>query len=410
LGGVNGSRHVVIVGASLGGLRTAEELRSSGFEGRLTLLGEEVHLPYDRPPLSKQVLAGRREAEDVRLRPSEAIDALNLDLRLGCRATSLDHERVTLTGGETIPYTDLVIATGVSARRLPHQPSAERIHVLRTVDDSLRLRADLERFRSLLVIGAGFIGAEVAAVARTKGMDVTMVEALPAPFARTLGTQIGARCAQLHQDRGVRIIARAAIAELFASDAGGMVRLVDGRTLEADCLLIGVGTVPNTKWLRGSGIDAESGVRCDEGGRADGRRNVFAVGDVAAWRNPVYHDRRRVEHWTNAAEQAHAVAQTVLGKPLSRHSHEVPYFWSDQYETKVQLVGRPDLADRVDVTDLPGGKPNRLLGTYLRGRHVVAALTFGAPAVLARFRPLVASLAEEEVARALSSELAAIRV
>lgn len=399
-------RRVVIVGASLAGLRTAEALRSTGCEDAILLVGDERHQPYDRPPLSKQLLSGARTVEDITLRPRVAIDDLGIELRLGQRATALEDRRVQLNDREWVPFSDLVIATGVSARRMPDQPNTERVHLLRTLDDSIRLREDLRHANSLLVLGGGFIGAEVAAVARAAGLDVTMLERLPEPFARALGPAVAARCADMHRQQGVRVVTHARVTGFHSSGRSVVARLDDGRTFEADCALVGVGTTPNTAWLRGAGLDTPNGIPCDDLGRVDALRNVYAVGDVAAWRSRIYGGRHRVEHWTNAAEQAHAVARAVLGQPVSRQSHEVPYFWSDQYGTKLQLVGRPDLADRVEVADL-AVMPGRVVGTYFRGTRLVAAVTFGAPAVLARYRPLVATMADEKATRVVTSELVA---
>ncbi|MQA61231.1 MAG: ferredoxin reductase [Actinophytocola sp.] len=399
------SRRVVIVGASLGGLRTAEALRAAGFEEPITLVGEEPGLPYDRPPLSKQVLAGAWSPDDVTLCGKADLDALDVDQRLGCRATAVEEGRVILGSGESVPFSDLVIATGVAARRLPDQPDGERIHVLRTLDDSIRLRDHLRRSRSLVVVGGGFIGAEVAAVARGQGLDVTMVEVLPTPFARALGTEVGQRCAQLHLDHDTRIIVNALVTKFEESDGGARVTLGDGRVLEADCVLVGVGTSPNTRWLSGLGVDFSDGVPCDEGGRVDGRENVFAVGDVAAWHSPTYGHRHRVEHWTSAGEQARTVAHNLAGKPPRRNAVQAPYFWSDQYGTKLQLVGRPDLAERVRILEVPD-KPGSVVGTFWRSSRIVAAVTFGAPVVLARYRPLVTAMASEEDVRATESRLA----
>ena len=397
-------RRVVVVGASLAGTRTAEELRKGGFEGDITLVGAESALPYDRPPLSKQVLAGTKAAGDVTLHSRAELDAMGVELRLGRTAVGLEGSTVVLDDGEVVPFTQLVVATGVSARRLPDQPVADNVHVLRTLDDSLALREDLGRSGSLLVIGAGFIGAEVAAVARGMGLEVTMVEALEAPFARVLGPHVGARCARLHREAGVELVVGARISD-FCSD-GSSVRLVlhDGRVVEADTALVGIGTTINTAWLNGSGLDIASGVRCDAAGRTAGRSDVVAVGDCATWDIATYGGHHRVEHLTNAVELAHVAAWSMLGREPLRNNHELPYFWSDQYRTKIQLVGRPDLADRVEVMT-PRGKPESLLGLYFAAARIVAAVTFSAPAALARVRPLVAAMAREEDVRATTAKL-----
>lgn len=398
-------RRIVIVGASVGGLRTAEELRSAGFEGPITLVGEESALPYDRPPLSKQVLSGAWSPDDTMLRSKAELNALELDLRLGQRVTGVEEGKVVLDNGESVPFTDLVIATGVSARRLPNQPEGGCIHVLRTLDDSIRLRDHLRRSTSLVVVGGGFIGAEVAAVARTQGLDVTMVEVLPTPFARALGTEVGLRCAQLHLDHGVRIITKVLVSALDQSSGSVRLTLDDGRVLGADCALVGVGTTPNTGWLSGLGADFSDGVPCDDSGRVEGRENVFAVGDVAAWHSPTYDHRYRVEHWTSAGEQARVVAHAIAAKPMKQSAVRAPYFWSDQFDTKLQLVGRPDLAEKVRILE-PQDKPGTVVGTFWRSSRLMAAVTFGAPAVLARYRPLVEVMAPEDDVRVVESGLA----
>lgn len=386
-------RSVAVVGAALAGVRTAQALRDVGFDGRITLVGAEAHEPYDRPPLSKQVLSGAWPAERASLTTSEALAGLGVELRLGSRATAVEAGSVRLDDGEQVPFTDLVIATGVSARRLPDQPDTPSVQVLRTLDDSLQLKGNLERAQSLLVIGGGFIGAEVASVARGLGVAVTMVEALSQPFARVLGEAVAGRCADLHREHGVRIVTNARIAHL--ADRGGTVTvdLEDGTRLEADCALVGVGTVPNTQWLRSSPIPAENGIPCDASGRVEGTPNVYAVGDVAAWQDPVTGLRRRVEHWTSATEQARVVAEAMTGRRPAPGASLLPYFWSDQYKTKLQMVGDPALATRVDFLHAPD-KPQQLVGLYSAAGRLVAAVTFSAPHLLARFRGLVASGAD----------------
>ncbi|GAA2538325.1 NAD(P)/FAD-dependent oxidoreductase [Pseudonocardia hydrocarbonoxydans] len=392
---------VVVVGAGLAGLRTAEELRAAGHDGPLTLVGAEEHLPYDRPPLSKQVLTGSWEPERVALRSADALAELSLDLRLGTRATGLADDAVVLGDGERLPFDHLVVATGVAARRLAHQPRHERVHELRTLEDCLRLQAGLAASRSLLIVGGGFVGAEVAAAARAQGLDVTIVEALPAPFGRVLGTAVAQRCVRLHRDHGVRVLAGARVEELRAGEDGVVLTLADGSVLEADRMLVAVGTSVDAGWAGGTG---GAGLACDDHGRVAGRDRVYAVGDVAAWHSPATGDRERVEHWTSATEQARVAARALLGRPVEPAAADLPYFWSDQYRTKIQMVGRPHLADTTRIHDTPGGAAPSV-AVYLRRGRLVAAVSFAAPHLLARLRPLVAGAAPEPEVRALTDAL-----
>lgn len=396
---------VVVVGAALAGVRTVHELREVGFDGRITLIGSEPHEPYDRPPLSKQVLSGAWPVERATLTNSTELAAMGVDVRLGVTATGVgDDDHVFLEGGERLPFDHLVIATGVSARRLPRQPESSSVHVLRTLDDALVLKTHLETAESLLVIGGGFIGAEVAAVARSQGRTVTMLEALPLPFARVLGEKVAGLCAELHRANGVRILTDARIAR-FTDDGGGIgVELEDGLRVESDCVLVGVGTVTNTSWLAGGRIPVDNGIPCDADGRVLGHANVYAVGDVAAWQEPLSGEHQRVEHWTSATEQARVVARSIVGLPTDSGVSLLPYFWSDQYKTKLQLVGRPERATSVELFSAPD-KPRQLAGVYFKDAALVAAVTFSAPHLLARFRPLVASRADPATAIEVARQL-----
>jgi NADPH-dependent 2,4-dienoyl-CoA reductase/sulfur reductase-like enzyme len=393
-----------VVGAALAGVRTVHELREAGFEGRITLIGAERHEPYDRPPLSKQVLSGAWPVARAALTTSQELAALDVEVRLGVAATAFVDSCVVLDDGERVPFASLVIATGVGARRLPGQPQSASVHVLRTLDDALALKANLEKAQSLLVVGGGFIGAEVAAVARTQGRDVTMVEALALPFARVLGETVAGLCSKLHRSHGVRIVTNARIAR-FADDGSAVgVELEGGLRLESDCVLVGVGTVPNTAWLSNSGVESSAGVPCDASGRVEGHPNIYAVGDVAAWHDPIWGERLRIEHWTSATEQARVVARTIVGLPAAAGALMLPYFWSDQYKTKLQLVGRPERASEVRLLAVPD-KPAQVVGTYFEHDRLVAVVTFSAPHLLARFRGLVGDRAQPAAVAAMASQL-----
>ena len=305
-------RTVVVVGASLAGFRAAEELRHQGFDGRLVLVGDEPHRPYDRPPLSKQVLAGARPPEAADLPGTDDLDA---EWVLGRRATALDvrGRRVTLDDGTAVAFDGCVVATGATPRRLPGWPDAAGVHVLRTLDDCAALRADLAADPGrIVVVGAGFIGAEVAATARGLGVEVTLLEALPVPLVRALGEAMGAVCADLHRDHGVDLRLGTGV-DGIAVDGDGRVAAVDlagGGRVEAGVVVVGVGVRPNTDWLAGSGLEVGDGVVCDETCLA--APGVVAAGDVARWPNRRFDEVMRVEHWDNAQEQGGHAARTLL--------------------------------------------------------------------------------------------------
>ncbi|MGH3821982.1 MAG: NAD(P)/FAD-dependent oxidoreductase, partial [Pseudonocardiaceae bacterium] len=395
---------VVVVGAGLGGLRTVEGLRAEGFSGRITLVGDERHEPYDRPPLSKQILAGQWPEERATLHRGELAD-LDISWYPGRSAVSVDDVTVDLDDGTRLRYDALVVATGVRPRRLPGQPDHPELHVLRTLEDCRGLRDSISRARSLVVVGAGFIGAEVAATARMAGLEVTMLEALPVPFARVLGEQMGQLCTQLHTDHGVTVRCGIQLTELADSEGGIAARLADGNTVQADCGVVGVGTVIDSGWLAGLGVPTGGGLRCDVAGLVEGTGNVYAVGDIAAWRHPTLGDQPRIEHWTSATEQATVVAQRIAGKPITRQADVVPYFWSDQYGLTLQLVGRCDLATSVEVLHDPGAPKGTAAGYFADGR-LVAVLAFHAPRLLNRYRKLVAAGASEHEVWSTAAELA----
>ncbi len=382
------------MGASLAALRAAQTLRAEGYGGAITLIGAEAHLPYDRPPLSKELLAGTIAADEIDL-PVEDLDA---DFRLGTRATGLDLEQrmVTIDTGDAVPFDALVIATGARPRTLPGLPDLDGVFVLRTVDDCLDLRERLDGGPRVAVVGAGFIGSEVAATCHGRGLDVTVIEALPVPMVRGLGQAVGGRCARLHTDHGVALRLGVGVTGL-ASDTGDKVTgvtLADGTTVAADVVVIGVGVSPATQWLAGSGLDIADGVLCDERCRvlAGGQAvpGVVAAGDVARWTNPLFEEVMRVEHWTNATEQGRAAALTVVHGDDAPVFDPVPYFWSDQYETKIQFVGRTGPDIEVVDGDLPD---DRFVVAYgLQGR-LVGAVAFGRPARLMKLRNQIAARA-----------------
>lgn len=347
---------VVVVGASLAGLRAAESLRHYGTAKSIVVIGDEVHPPYDRPPLSKKLLSGELQPDGIHLRQPASFDDLDVEWRLGTTATALDPAAgsVTVDNGDSLGFDALVIATGARPRRLPGQDSFAHVHELRTLDDALRLRAEvIPGGRRVVVIGAGFIGLEAAATARQLGNDVVVLEGAPAPLVRGLGAKMGAAIGDLHRARGVDVRCGVFIDEL--TDDG--VRLADGEIVPADVIVVGIGVTPNTQWLEDSGLRLRDGVVCDASLRALDVRGsvvpgVFAAGDVARWYNELFDEEMRVEHWTNAAEQGGHVAANlrhlVAGEPLDPYA-ALPFFWSDQYEHRIQFLGRAAVDDHVEV-------------------------------------------------------------
>ena len=384
-------QNVVVVGASLAGFRAVEELRHQGYDGSITVIGAEAHLPYDRPPLSKQILAGTWESDRLPLTAiGKEIDDLAIDWRLGVAASGLDlsARHVELADGTFVPFDALVIATGAGVRTLPGQPELEGLHMLRTLDDCLALRADLDATpQRVVVVGAGFIGAEVAATARQRGLDVTLLEALATPLQRALGDAMGAVCGDLHREHGVDLRLSTGV-DGFEDDGQGRlrgIRLTDGSTVEADLAVVGVGVTPNTAWLEGSGLTIDNGVVCDATCLA--APGVVAAGDIARWPNNRFGEVMRVEHWENAQEQGAHAARRLLGH-LEPYE-PVPWFWSDQYDRKIQLAGRSSADDDVQIVD-GSIEERRFVALYGRAGRVVGVLGMNRPRPVMEYRQLIA--------------------
>jgi NADPH-dependent 2,4-dienoyl-CoA reductase/sulfur reductase-like enzyme len=381
---------IAVVGGSLAGLRSAEALRREGFDGRVVVVSAEDRPPYDRPPLSKQVLAGAWPPEQAVLRGGAEVDA---EWLLGRRATALDASTRTLTldDDRTISCDGVVIATGAAPRHLPGAHAVPGVFTLRTMDDCLALRAELERSPRVTVVGAGFIGSEVAATCRQRGLEVTVVEALAVPLLRVLGHRMGEVCGRLHPAHGVTLRLGVGVQGFDGREQVERVRLTDGTTIDADVVVVGIGVVPETAWLEGSGLTLADGVVCDAWCQA--APGVVAAGDVARWHNPLFGIDMRVEHWSNAAEQAEFAARTLLrGSQGAPPFASVPYFWSDQYESKIQFLGHASPDDEVAVVE---GSPDdgRFVAAYGRQGRMVGALLFNRPARIARFRALIADRA-----------------
>jgi NADPH-dependent 2,4-dienoyl-CoA reductase/sulfur reductase-like enzyme len=376
---------IVIVGGGLGAFRTGEQLRRVGYAGRITIVGGEVHLPYDRPPLSKELL--RSEVDDVTLKPREYYDERDITLRLGSAATGLDTNAhtVTLDDGTVLGYDELVIATGLVPRRIPELPDLEGIRVLRSIEQSLELRRLASAATRAVVVGAGFIGCEVAASLRGLGADVVLVEPQPAPLAGVLGTRIGELVARLHRAEGVDVRTGVGVAEVRGHEHVDAVVLTDGAEVTADLVVVGIGSRPATEWLRGSGITVDNGVICDAAGRTSAP-NVWALGDVASWRNRMGH-QVRVEHWSNVAEQARAMVAAMLGHDAPSNV-VVAYFWSDQYDVKIQCLGEPQATDTVHLVEDDG---RRFLAYYEREGLVAGVVGGGMPGKVMKTRAKIAA-------------------
>ncbi|MFI0714706.1 NAD(P)/FAD-dependent oxidoreductase [Streptomyces inhibens] len=376
-------KSVAVIGASLAGLYTARALRAQGFDGRLVIVGDERHRPYDRPPLSKDFLTGTTGQDQLALADAEEIAELDAEWLLGTRATGLDTggRTVLLDGGRSLTTDGLVIATGATPRRLPGTPPTGA-HTLRTLDDAQALRADLARGPArVVVIGGGFIGAEVASSCAALGHDVTVVEAAPLPLVPQLGDVMARICSALHADHGVALLTGTGVARLHSGGGENRVtgvELADGRLLPADVVVIGIGVHPCTAWLEGSGLPLDDGVRCDAG-CVTPLPQIVAVGDVARV------DGSRAEHWTSATEQAAVAAQNLLaGSTVARH-RSLPYFWSDQYGVRIQFAGRRLPTDTPRIVE---GSPDdrSFLACYERDGHTTAVLALNRPRPFMRLR------------------------
>ena len=396
---------VIVVGASLAGWRATEALRADGFDGKITLLGEEPHLPYDRPPLSKQVLAGKWPPEKAVLADKKRSSELQVHEVLGRRAVQLDvHGRAVETDDGTVLAADgIVLATGAAPRRLPDTESLgprDGLFVLRTLDDSLALRAAVTAVEGarVVVIGAGFIGSEVASTCASLGCRVTVLEIMDIPLANVLGPLVGQHCASLHGANGVDLRAGVKVAGIETVDrvggeprAGLVVRLVDGEALEADVVVAGIGVAPSTQWLEGSDLTVDNGVVCDDCLFA--AEGIVAAGDMARWlwRHDTFEEFIRIEHWEVAANAGAAAARSLLaGRNDAPAFTPIPYFWSDQYGIRFQVLGNPGGEDDVEIVDgsLVEGK---FVALYRRADRLRAVFAIGKPRQLMGYRPLLES-------------------
>ncbi|WP_439031262.1 NAD(P)/FAD-dependent oxidoreductase [Gordonia terrae] len=380
---VSGPGHVVVVGASLAGLRAVQTAREVGFTGRLTLIGDEPHLPYDRPPLSKEFLAdGPQTSAHEFPESADLAGTTGVDLQMGTRATGLDlARRVVHTTNGDVDYDSVLIATGVRARRLPGTDQLRGVHVLRDLDDARAIRDGLRPGARVVIIGAGFIGAEVASAAVKRGLEPVILEAAPTPLVRAVGEAAGAGLARMHARNGVELRCGVAVSAVVGDDRVEAVRLADGSEIPADLVVVGIGADPSTEWLADSGLEIANGVVCDETLRA--HESVWAAGDVARWANPLFDVPMRLEHWTNAGEQAvHAMENLLAPGDATPYGH-VPYFWSDWYGHRIQFAG---LAIGEPHVVSGGWDSDELVALYRDGDRLIGALAVNRRGDIMKYR------------------------
>lgn len=389
----------LIVGASLAGMNAARTLRTEGHDGPIVVVDVDPDRPYDRPPLSKQILTGEWDADKIVLPVAQ--EDLGLDLRLGVRATALDLVGRVATlqdasgSTESLAFDSLIIAGGAAARRLPGTEGVAGVHVVRTLHDSLALRDELDAGPSrVVVIGAGFIGAEVASSCRKRGLEVTLIEALPVPLERILGPEIGEVCAQVHRDNGVDLRLGTGVDHLDIAEVDGVRRVVgvtltDGSTIDAEIVVVGIGVSVNTDWLDGSGLTLDDGVLCDN--TLSAAPGVAACGDIARYPSVRFGQLLRVEHWEHAIAGGQAAARRVLADERGTTPEifdPVPWFWSDQYDRKIQLAGRPAPGDRCEIVH--GSTDEfRFVALYGRGEQLVGVLGMNRPRHVIQLRALL---------------------
>jgi NADPH-dependent 2,4-dienoyl-CoA reductase/sulfur reductase-like enzyme len=403
---------MVVVGASLAGLRAVQAARKAGFTGTLTMIGGEDHLPYDRPPLSKayldDALDGAQPDVPTFRTEDELRGELSVDLRLSTWAVELDPDRgivhVDGPGGCEVPYDSLIVATGAAARTLPGADGVAGVYTLRTLDDAIAVRKALDSGARTVVVGAGFIGSEVASAARKRGLAVTILEALPVPLVRSVGAQMGRACADLHRANGADLRCGVTVAGLATSDGRVTgVTLDDGETVPADLVVVGAGVIPSTGWLAGSGVqlhERDGGIIGDET-LSTGLPGVYAAGDVVHFPNGLFDGLvMRLEHWTNAAEQGALAAKNALSPGEAAPSVTVPYFWSDWYSSRIQFVGVPQ-ADEIRVASEELGE-DRFLALYRRGDRVTGAITIDRPTQIMKYRRMIAQSKSWEEALAFA--------
>ncbi|WP_435084320.1 NAD(P)/FAD-dependent oxidoreductase [Gordonia hongkongensis] len=395
-------KHLVIVGASLAGVRAAEAARSEGFAGAISLIGDEIHLPYDRPSLSKEFLEPDGDTEPIHLSSDESLRDLDITLALGETAIRLDTTRqVVVTDHGEYNYSSMVIATGSSPIMLPGAENLDGVHVVRTLEDSRAVRSALDRGSDVVVIGGGFIGAEVASAARKRGSTVSIVEAAEVPLVRAVGADMGASLSSLHAKFGTELLCGTSVSRFEGTDHVEAVVLGDGRRIPADLVVVGVGSRPATSWLTDGGLELDNGVVCDEYLRTSAP-NVYAAGDVASWHNPLFDRRMRIEHFMAAAEQGARAARNAVTLGLVQPYVTVPYFWSDWYGSRIQFVG----VTTEDYEVVSGGLgEDHFVVLFRSGDGVVGALTLNGQRHIMKYRRMI----EQQKSYAEALDFAAAR-
>lgn len=397
------TNRIIVVGASLAGLRVVETIRRFGYTGAVVLIGDEPHLPYDRPPLSKKILLGEATVDDIVLR-TQPWDELNVELRLGVRAVGLDGttRTVTLSDGDTLQGDKVFICTGARARPMPNIAPRPGVHTLRTLEDAQAIGDLLRTNERIVVVGGGFVGAEVAAVAKQRGLDVTLVEPMPTLMVRGIGERWGRFMEAYHRAKGVDVRTGVGIAAVEGEDALRAVVLTDGTRIETGLMVVGIGADPNVEWLEGSGVELGNGVVTDAYGESS-VPNVYAVGDVARFYHEGYGEHVRVEHWTNAMEMARAVVQAAFSDDKSVYT-TVPMVWSDQFDLKLQTAGRllPDDVEVITMGDVADGE-----FLVLRGREgkLTGAISFNRASMLVRMKMLMAKDTDFAAAVAMAERM-----
>jgi 3-phenylpropionate/trans-cinnamate dioxygenase ferredoxin reductase subunit len=378
---------VLIIGASVAGVGAANELRRCGFSGSIALVDAQAHLPYDRPPLSKAALQCELEHAGLQFHDRDHYTRLRIDLHLGSAAQRLDLDarKIVLESGQQLAADSIIIATGARARPFPLDRCGGAVHLLRDLDDAVRLRAGLKRGGRLAVVGGGFIGAEVASSAAGLGRDVVVIEAARHPFERVLGHEIAVRVAGLHAEAGVKLLCGVAVDRVEPTDIGQSVVLADGRRVDADIVVAGLGSLPNVEWAASSGLKLSNGIVCDQQGWT-GVPGIFAAGDAASWLDPLTGLHERHEHWTAAREQARIVAQSISGEVISPWRTFVPYFWSDMYGVRLQVLGSSFGADNTRIVHEDSAK-RAFIAEYYRSGELTGVIGCNAAAKTMRYGP-----------------------